>query len=189
MSLGSFVGAINPIQALSAVTTFGSDIWSAGRMSDEASFQRDWEKQMFGQRHQMEVADLLKAGLNPVLSAGGSPGTPSGATGDVPTGIRDPVSTAFQLKALQAGIAKTKQDTAVGKQTEALQNAQQNKADADTQFVLQSAMNAKTQGELLRAQLPSAEAEARFWSGLDQAGGTAKGLKEFVPVLKMLFGK
>lgn len=39
--------------------------------------QRDWNERMFMQRHQMEVDDLIRAGLNPVLSAGGNPGQPN----------------------------------------------------------------------------------------------------------------
>lgn len=47
----------------------------------EAQKNRDFQKMMSDTAHQREVADLLKAGLNPVLSAtlGGS-STPSGAT-------------------------------------------------------------------------------------------------------------
>lgn len=44
----------------------------------EAEKQRAWEQWMFGNRHQMEVADLRAAGLNPILSAGGQPPVPAG---------------------------------------------------------------------------------------------------------------
>ena len=37
----------------------------------EAQKNRDWQERMARNAHQYEVEDLLKAGLNPVLSAGG----------------------------------------------------------------------------------------------------------------------
>lgn len=46
--------------------------------ASEAQKQRDFEERMFSTRHQVEVKDLLAAGLNPILSAGGQPPVPSG---------------------------------------------------------------------------------------------------------------
>ena len=48
----------------------------------EAQKNRDWQERLANTAHQREVADLIAAGLNPVLSVTGGAGaaTPSGAT-------------------------------------------------------------------------------------------------------------
>ena len=47
--------------------------------ASEALKNRNWQEMMSNTAHQREVADLIKAGLNPVLSANNGATTPSGA--------------------------------------------------------------------------------------------------------------
>lgn len=59
-----------------------------------------WNREMFGKRHQMEVNDLIAAGLNPILSAsGGSPGNVPGA---VASPVSDPFSAAMASRQAKA---------------------------------------------------------------------------------------
>lgn len=165
------------------------DVWKVGRASDEASFARDWSASMRANQYQTAVRDMRKAGLNPMLAyMQGGAGNLSGAVGDVPS-VGNPIASAFQLRQVKADIDKVNQDTKVAKQVEALTNATQNKTDADTQFIMQSAMNKEKEGKLLDYQIPSAKAEARFWDSLGESGEAAKGLKFLVPLLRNLFSR
>lgn len=48
--------------------------------ADQAQINREWQERLSSSAHQREVADLMAAGLNPILSAGGAgASTPSGS--------------------------------------------------------------------------------------------------------------
>lgn len=66
-----------------AISGLGS-YFSAKQSQANAREQMAFQKEMYQNRHQYEVDDLRKAGLNPILSAGGQPPTVSGAQGSVP---------------------------------------------------------------------------------------------------------
>lgn len=59
-----------------------SDRYAMNWSAQEAAKNREWQEELANSAHQREVNDLLKAGLNPILSANhNGSATPSGAVG------------------------------------------------------------------------------------------------------------
>lgn len=55
------------------MSSYTSTMLKLERMTQSTNAQQmAWQEKMSGQSHQLEVSDLVKAGLNPVLSAGGN---------------------------------------------------------------------------------------------------------------------
>lgn len=84
-SIGSGIGSLadaqiqssNDVMQMIRDTTAANNAWSA----QQAQLNRNWQERMSNTAHQREVADLQKAGLNPVLSATGGSGAPVGSGG------------------------------------------------------------------------------------------------------------
>lgn len=123
-----------------------------------ANKSMEFQKQSAQNRHQWEVADLKKAGLNPILSAGGTPGTLSGAQATMPD-MGAIVSSAVQS-------SRVKHDIKNVEATNNLIRQQTQNVFADTTKKMEEADLTKTQNTLQKAQIPGAVIEAEIDSGM-----------------------
>lgn len=82
----------------------------------QAKKNRDFQANMYGSRYQMAVADLRKAGLNPILAAQGLGGgsSPGGATA-APADLGNPIADGQQAALAHATRKKVKADEALTK--------------------------------------------------------------------------
>lgn len=112
--------------------------------AEQAQLNRAFQERMSNTAHQREVEDLIKAGLNPVLSALGGSSTPSGsaASGVTSSGAAGTVDTSANQLLSSVLNALIGQETAVSV------------AEVNKQAALQSAnINARTQKEINEATL------------------------------------
>ncbi len=145
-------------------------------------------KRMMQKRHQWEVSDLRKAGLNPILSAGGAPSMGMASLANKPDQMKMETAglTSRQNKA-QRNLMKTQRST-LGSQAD-LNMAGAAKHRADTLLSQHMGTLAQTNNALAAAGLPRAMLDAEIansasgrlaakvgaWSGTIQAAAQGVG--------------
>ncbi len=180
MAFPALLGAVLPSVITGGLSLLGGRERNVAQ-SAQAQRQMDFQERMSSTAHQREVADLRKAGLNPILSATGGRGasSPGGAQAAIQDVLTPAVNSALTGRRMTQEISNMK-----AVRWEAL--ARIGQINATTAKTLLEANNVEAQNQLLDMQLPGAQTEAlidrsqfgmimRTLNRLNPIGGAATG--------------
>ncbi len=86
---------------------------------------------------------------------------------------------------------RLKQEVKNLKATELATRQTTHQSNAQTSYILDQREQMTEMIKLLKLKMPGAQAEAEFWQRLNSGdlGSSAKGLQQFLPLLKIISGK
>jgi len=178
---------MEPVVIAAIIAAIGSAI-SAGVTNASnrkaAKDQMRFQESMSNTAHQREVNDLMKAGLNPILSAGGSgASTPVGSLanvqnplGDISRDLGQAVGLGLQTKRNRAEIESIHQSTATNRKQESLLDAQKQQAQASTAKTAQEVINMQMENERTSAkqELYKTPAQRKIMGVIDKISDVIK---------------
>lgn len=140
---GAAAGAGGAAAGAGAATTAGSSWGPAAAIGglnllggmqanqQNAQLSRDqmaFQERMSSTAHQREVNDLIKAGLNPLLSVNAGASSPSGSQATMQNPMQSAISSALEAKAMHNAMAKQREEIA-------LIRAQANKTNTEARIM------------------------------------------------------
>ncbi len=106
--------ALGGLDKLGAAAGIAGDAFAAQSNIDEAQKSRDFTADIYQRRYQWTMADMKKAGLNPILAykqgAGGPGGSAMAHVGSSAAGALPAVNTAIQAEAVENTIKKQEEE-------------------------------------------------------------------------------